>query len=51
MSHVQGSKEAITLTQENLTHLFNRVDASHLEVDPNRTSLTREQEVVLGSEK
>ena len=40
MSHVQGSKEAIKLTQENLTHLFNRVDASHLEVDPNRTSLT-----------
>ena len=40
MSHVQGSKEAIRNTQENLTHLFNRVDASHLEVDPNRTSLT-----------
>jgi len=40
MSHVQGSKEAIRLTQENLTHLFNRVDATHLEVDPNRTSLT-----------
>ena len=40
MSHVKGSKEAITITQENLTHLFNRVDASHLEVDPNRTSLT-----------
>ena len=40
MSHVQGSKEAIKLTQENLTHLFNRVDASHLEVDPTRTSLT-----------
>ena len=40
MSHVQGSKEAIKLTQENLTHLFNRVDASHLKVDPNRTSLT-----------
>ena len=40
MSHVQGSKEAIKLTQENLTHLFNRVDATHLEVDPNRTSLT-----------
>jgi len=40
LSHVQGSKEAITSTQENLTHLFNRVDASHLEVDPNRTSLT-----------
>jgi hypothetical protein len=40
VSHVQGSKEAIKLTQENLTHLFNRVDASHLKVDPNRTSLT-----------
>lgn len=40
MSHVTGSKEAIKITQENLTHLFNRVDASHLEVDPNRTSLT-----------
>jgi len=40
MSHVLGSKEAIKQTQENLTHLFNRTDASHLEVDPNRTSLT-----------
>lgn len=40
MSHVLGSKEAIKQTQENLTHLFNRIDASHLEVDPNRTSLT-----------
>ena len=40
MSHVTGSKEAIKITQENLTHLFNRTDASHLEVDPNRTSLT-----------
>jgi hypothetical protein len=40
MSHVTGSKEAIKITQENLTHLFNRVDASHLEVDSNRTSLT-----------
>ena len=40
MSHVQGSKESIKITQENLTHLFNRVDASHLKVDPNRTSLT-----------
>ena len=40
VSHVKGSKESIKLTQENLTHLFNRVDASHLEVDPNRTSLT-----------
>lgn len=40
MSHVAGSPEAIQSTQENLTHLFNRVDASHLEVDPNRTTLT-----------
>lgn len=40
MSHVNGSPEAIQSTQENITHLFNRVDASHLEVDPNRTSLT-----------
>ena len=40
MSHVEGSKEAITSTQESLTHLFNRVDASHVEVDENRTSLT-----------
>ena len=40
MSHVKGSEEAIKNTQESITHLFNRVDASHLEVDPNRTSLT-----------
>ena len=39
-SHVQGSKEAITNTQTSLTHLFNRVDAGHVDVDPNRTSLT-----------
>jgi len=40
MSHVEGSEEAITSTQESLTHLFNRVDASHVEVDDTRTSLT-----------
>ncbi len=40
LSHVQGSKEAILNTQESLTHLFQRVDAGHVEVDPNRTSLT-----------
>ena len=40
MSHVEGSEEAIQNTQESLTHLFNRVDASHVEVDPTRTSLT-----------
>jgi len=39
-SHVTGSEDAITNTQESLRHSFGRVDASHLEVDPNRTSLT-----------
>ncbi|WP_108866531.1 DUF5916 domain-containing protein [Aquimarina aquimarini] len=39
-SHVKGSKEAIKDTQESLTHLFQRVDASHVELDPDRTSLT-----------
>ncbi|WP_298221327.1 DUF5916 domain-containing protein [Flavobacterium sp.] len=39
-SHVEGSKEAIARTQTSLTHLFQRVDASHVEVDTNRTSLT-----------
>ena len=40
VSRVQGNKEAITRTQSSLTHLFQRSDASHVEVDPNRTSLT-----------
>ncbi len=40
VSHVKGSAEAIQNTQESLRHSFGRVDASHLEVDPNRTSLT-----------
>ena len=39
-SHVTGSKEAITDTQESLTHLFQRVDAGHVDVDPNKTSLS-----------
>ncbi|NER12714.1 hydrolase [Leptobacterium flavescens] len=39
-SHVKGSEEAILNTQESITHLFQRVDASHVEVDPTRTSLT-----------
>lgn len=39
-SHVEGSKEAIKHTQESLTHLFQRIDADHVEVDSNRTSLT-----------
>lgn len=38
-SHVQGSKEAITETQQSAVHLFNRVDAGHVEVDPNRNWL------------
>ena len=39
-SHVAGSREAITRTQYSLTHLFQRVDARHVEVDTMRTSLT-----------
>ncbi len=39
-SNVQGSKDAITRTQMSLTHLFQRVDAGHVSVDPDRTSLT-----------
>jgi len=40
LSNVNGSKEAIEITQRSLTHLFQRVDADHVEVDPNKTSLT-----------
>lgn len=40
VSHVRGSKEAIEATQRSIQHLFGRPDATHLEVDPNRTSLT-----------
>ncbi len=39
-SHVEGSKEAIEETQNELTHNFQRPDADHVQVDPNRTSLT-----------
>ncbi|NNE01648.1 MAG: carbohydrate binding family 9 domain-containing protein [Eudoraea sp.] len=39
-SHINGSAEAIENTQRDITHLFQRTDASHVEVDPNRTSLT-----------
>lgn len=39
-SHVKGSQEAIENTQESITHLFQRVGADHVEVDPNKTSLT-----------
>jgi hypothetical protein len=39
-SHVNGSEESITATQRSIVHLFQREDASHVEVDPTRTSLT-----------
>ncbi len=39
-SYVTGSKESIEATQNSITHLFNRVDADHVRVDPNRTSLS-----------
>ncbi|NVJ88556.1 MAG: carbohydrate binding family 9 domain-containing protein [Flavobacteriaceae bacterium] len=39
-SHVLGSKEAIEQTQLSITRLFQRPDANHVTVDPNRTSLT-----------
>jgi len=40
MSNVTGSKEAILLTQTSIGHLFQRVDAGHVQVDPNKTSLS-----------
>jgi hypothetical protein len=40
MSHVLGSAEAIQKTQLSIARLFQRVDASHVEVDTTRTSLT-----------
>ncbi|NMH88986.1 DUF5916 domain-containing protein [Flavivirga algicola] len=39
-SHVLGSEEAIQNTQESITHLFQRVDADHVSLDSNKTSLT-----------
>ena len=39
-SNVTGSTEAITNTQQSITHLFQRVGADHVSVDENRTSLT-----------
>ena len=39
-SHVLGSTEAITATQQTLRHNFQRTDASHVNIDPNKTSLT-----------
>ncbi len=39
-SHVMGSAEAITQTQESITHLFQRVNTSHVEVDHESNSLS-----------
>ena len=39
-SKVSGSANAIEKTQRSLTHLFQRVDAGHVNVDPTRTSLS-----------
>ena len=40
MSHVLGSEEAIENTQLSIARLFQRVDATHVELDATRTSLT-----------
>ncbi len=39
-SMVEGSPEAIALTQSNPARYFDRPDADHVELDPTRTSLT-----------
>ncbi len=39
-SHITGSETAIQRTQQSLQHLFQRVDATHVEVDPSKTALT-----------
>ncbi len=39
-SRVEGSREAITATQKSSAHYFQRGDATHKELDTNRTSLT-----------
>ncbi|QOD59609.1 carbohydrate binding family 9 domain-containing protein [Polaribacter haliotis] len=40
MSHVTGSKEAIENTQLSIARLFQRPDATYVNLDPTRTSLT-----------
>jgi hypothetical protein len=39
-SHVRGAPEAIDATQTDSPHYFQRPDASHVEYDPSRTSLS-----------
>ncbi|MDG1221412.1 MAG: DUF5916 domain-containing protein [Polaribacter sp.] len=40
LSHVKGSKTAILETQQFISRSFQRIDATHVNLDPNRTSLT-----------
>jgi len=40
LSNVKGSEESIEITQRSITHLFQRVDADHVSVDPTKTTLT-----------
>lgn len=40
LSRVNGSKEAISNTQQSIARLFQRVDADYINLDENRTSLT-----------
>ncbi len=39
-SHVRGDTTAIIKTQKSITHLFQRVGAKHLSLNPNRTSMS-----------
>lgn len=39
-SHILGSRESILLAQQSSAHNFQRPDATHIEVDPTRTSLS-----------
>jgi len=39
-SHITGSTESISNTQQSIAHLFQRVGADHVSVDENRTGLT-----------
>ena len=39
-SNVKGSEESIYRTQTSIVHLFQRADATHIEADPTKTSLT-----------
>lgn len=39
-STVKGSENALNRTQRSITHLFQREDADHINVDPNATALT-----------